>query len=218
MDLSCWSAFSSLKFVDCDDLILDSPCQALTIEEIKNPNMQLFFDGMLSFAKGQQSDQQKHVLVGLSAPQIGVPLRIILVDVKADGKGGVSEARLYINPEITEQSKETEQWYEACFSTGRVKGVVNRSSQIDIKALDRYGNEVQETHQGYVARIFLHEVDHLDGIRFPDRMDAHERLHIVETNEMYQYRNEQGWWDWKITISQKDWKKHMRQIDKEHGK
>jgi peptide deformylase len=162
------------------------------------------------FAKGEQSDQQKHILVGLAAPQIGKRIRVILVDIKADGKGRVSDLHLYINPEIIEVSSETNSWYEGCFSTGNVKGIVSRPSHIKVKAFDRNGNEVCETHSGYVARIFQHEIDHLNGIRFPDRVFDQDQLHIVKAEEMYAYRNQEGWRDWKVTIPQKDWKEHMK--------
>lgn len=91
-----------------------------------------------------------------------------------------------------------------------MKGVVKRASRVKIKALNRDGREIYETHSGYVARIFQHEIEHLDGIRFPERIPHNEPLHIVKTDEMYAYRNEQGWKNWKVTIPQKEWKEHMR--------
>ena len=202
--------FGALQFVDCQDPILDLPCRELSMREINDCSMQSFFDDMLLFAKGEQSDLQKHVLVGLAAPQIGKSIRAILVDIQADGKGKVSELRLYINPEIIDFSSETNRWYEGCFSTGDVKGVVSRPTRITVKALDRHGQELLETHSGYTARIFQHEIDHLNGIRFPDRISSQETLHIVKAEEMVSYRNQEGWRDWQTTIPQKDWKLHMR--------
>ena len=78
-----------------------------------------------------------------------------------------------------------------------------------IQALDRDGNKIVETHTGYVARIFQHEIDHLNGIRFPDRVPDEERLHIVKTHEMPAYRNQLGWRTWNATIPKKGWKDHM---------
>lgn len=199
-----------LSFIDCHEPSLDAPSLALTLDDINNPAMQQFFDSMISFAKGEQSDKQKLILVGLAAPQIGKNIRVILVDVKADGKGVVGDLRLYINPEIVEASEETEEWYEGCFSTGLVKGIVRRPRQVTIRALKRDGSEVCETYSGYVARGFQHEIDHLNGVRFPDRVSNQGQLHIVKTEDMYHYRNEQGWRDWKETIPQKDWKVHMQ--------
>lgn len=204
------SCAQHLQFVDYRDPILDSRCQPLSIETILDPQTQQLFDTMLIFARGEQGNQQKHVLVGLSAPQVGIDMRVILVDTKADGKGGVAELRVYVNPEILEFSDEMEEWYEGCYSTGNVKGIVKRPSRVKIKALDRSGHEVIEAHSGYVARIFQHEIDHLNGIRFPDRVPEHERLHIVKAEEMYLYRNHQSWRDWKATIPQKEWKEHVQ--------
>ncbi len=209
-DLSFCSSMEPLRFVDCQDPILGVCCRSLTSENIKDPHMQSLFDSMLNFARREQSDNQKHVLVGLAAPQIGRDIRVILVDTGADGKGKVSELHIYINPEIVELSQETEEWYEGCFSTGNVKGIVKRSNQVKIKALNREGCEIYETHSGYVARSFQHEIDHLDGIRFPDRVSSQERLHIVKTEEMYAYRNQEAWRNWQVTIPQKNWKEHMR--------
>lgn len=202
------SAQEPLHFVDCKDPILDDVARPLSLQEIHDPAMQRLFDAMMALAKGEQGDQRKHVLVGLAAPQIGKSLRVILVDVTADGKGGVSEPKLYINPEILETSEETEEWYEGCYSTGDVKGIVRRPSRVKIQALDRDGSTVVETHTGYVARIFQHEIDHLNGIRFPDRVSDEERLHIVKTHEMPAYRNQLGWRTWKATIPKKGWKDH----------
>jgi peptide deformylase len=199
----------NLAFVHCSDPILDSKSHTLTQEEIQDPAMQCLFDAMFTLARGEQSDAQKHVLVGLAAPQIGQALRVILVDVQANGKGKVSELRLYINPEITAFSEEREDWYEGCYSTGLVKGIVSRPNQITVKALDRNGNPVQETHRGYAARIFQHEIDHLNGIRFPDRVDPQGHLHLVKAEEMPLYRNSEAWRDWKATIPQKEWKEYM---------
>lgn len=198
-----------LKFVDCQDPILDSPSSSVSLDDLKDPKMQSFFDAMFTLARGEQRDQNRSVLVGLAAPQVGQPLRVILVDVEADGKGGVSKLCLYVNPEILELSNETEEWYEGCYSTGEVRGIVRRPSHIKIKALDRTGNEIVETHSGYVARIFQHEIDHLNGIRFPERVPEDNCLHLVKSEESFAYRNQQQWRDWKATIPQNEWREHM---------
>jgi peptide deformylase len=204
------SVFGNLQWLDCQDPVLDLPSCEVNIEEIQHSTMQNLFEAMIRFARGEQSDLQKHVLVGLAAPQIGQRIRVILVDTKADGKGGVGDLHLYINPEIIETSSETNSWYEGCFSTGNVKGIVTRPSWITVKAFDRNGDKVFETHSGYVARIFQHEIDHLNGIRFPDRVSQQDQLHIVKGEEMDAYRNQGEWRNWKMMISQQDWKKHMK--------
>jgi peptide deformylase len=203
------SSNKKLQFVEFNNPILDSQCRPLGIDEIKEPEIQQLIDEMFAFARGEQKDQQRNVLVGLAAPQIGRNLCIILVDIKADGKGGVSDLRLYINPELVASSEEREDWYEACYSTGNVKGIVSRPKQITIKALDRMRNEIEEIHFGYVARIFQHEIDHLNGIRFPDRSYDTKVLHLVKPEEMHDYRNKGEWKNWPVILPKSNWKQYM---------
>lgn len=206
----CGSPDETLQFVDCGHPILDSVCAEFPLEKIKEPKVQQLFDTMLSFARGEQSDKQRSILVGLAAPQIGMNMRVILVDVKADGKGHVADLRVYINPEILEYSEEKEIWYEGCFSTGDIRGVVKRPSQVTIKAFDREGNILYETHTGYVARIFQHEIDHLNGIRFPERVSDPEMLHLVTPEEMCSYRNQEKWREWKKNIlPEENWRNYL---------
>lgn len=202
-----------LQFADCRDPILEKTAAPLTPDQIKDPQMQRFFNAMFTLARGEQTDQYRSVLVGLAAPQVGWPIRVILVDVEADGKGSVSELRLYINPEILELSEETEEWYEGCYSTGNVRGIVARPKHVKIKALNRDGKEICESHSGYVGRIFQHEIDHLNGIRFPERVPKDGNLHLVKPEESYEYRNLEHWRNWKATLPQKEWREYLL-IDK----
>lgn len=193
----------NLQFVDASDPILEQESKPLSIEELADPSCQQLFDAMITLAKGEIGDLLKPVLVGLSAPQIGLPIRVILVDLNVN----TGDLRLYVNPEILEQSQETEECYEGCYSTGDIRGIVRRSSRIMIKALDRYGHEVCEIHEGFVARIFQHEIDHLNGIRFPERIPEEDLLHLVKSEQSPLYRKE--WQNWKVTILQKKWKNHL---------
>lgn len=198
-----------IQFVGSLDPILDSKARPLTLEEIRSESMQSFFDAMLAFARGEQSNSQSSVLVGLAAPQVGVSLRIILVDVEANGKGSVARLNLYINPTIISMSDEQEEWYEACYSTDNVRGVVMRPKFITVEAIDRMGNPVKETHQGYVARIFQHEIDHLDGLRFPERIPHDGVLHDVDSGEIYEYRNLEKWRTWQKCFPKSEWRQRL---------
>lgn len=204
------SLSGDLHFADCRDPVLEKRAIPLTPDQIQDQDMQNLFDALLKLAKGEQGDQYKSVLVGLAAPQVGYSIRVILVDVKADGKGGVSELRLYINPEIVEMSEETEEWYEGCYSTGTLRAVVSRPRHVKIKALDREGHAIIESYSGYVARIFQHEIDHLNGIRFPERVPQDGNLHIVKENESFEYRNMEQWRTWKNTLPQKEWRSYLQ--------
>lgn len=101
--------------------------------------------------------------VGLAAPQIGISKRVIVVDV---GEGLVE----MINPLIQEARGEITD-LEGCLSIPEVVGDVKRAEEIKVKGLNRDGLEIEIVVQGYTARAFQHEIDHLDGILFIDKAE-----------------------------------------------
>lgn len=122
-----------LAFVEPNNPLLNAVAVKIPLEEIDSNNTKRVIEEMLEVAYGEQKDRTKPVLVGLAAPQIGFSKRIILVDTKADGKGGVGNLRVYINPEIIWKSKEEGEWYEGCFSTGNICGIVSRATKIKVR-------------------------------------------------------------------------------------
>jgi peptide deformylase len=101
--------------------------------------------------------------VGLAAPQVGHSIRLFLVlDVESMG------IKTFINPEILELSEETCDFEEGCLSIKGVTGVVNRPERVKVKYQDLDMTEHTEEFDGYVARIILHEYDHLEGKLFTD--------------------------------------------------
>lgn len=194
------------KFMPPDSPILIQIAQAIELNNIGTLEVEKLIEEMLAVAYGEQKEREKPVLVGLAAPQIGISKRIILVDVIADGKGGsVGDLRLYINPEIIWQSKKQAEWYEGCFSTSRVCGVVSRPNKIKISAYTRSGMMVIELHSGYTARIFQHEIDHLNGKEFTSHISDDSKLHWVERDEFPTYRNAGGWRNWPNKCPRKKW-------------
>ncbi len=187
---------SSLDFVSPRNPILHQRSSELTVEQIKSPEIAGLFNEMIVVANHEQKDPNRPVLVGLAAPQVGVPLRIILVALEANGKGKVGSVKIYVNPKIVEKSNTKSTWYEGCFSTGNIAGVVERPDRVVVEALDQEGNLIREEHKGYIARIFQHEIDHLDGVLFVENIHDPNCLHIVEKEEFPQYRNNEGWRTW----------------------
>ncbi len=162
---------------------------------------------MLKIIRNEQKTHKKGV--GLAAPQIGIFKRIILVDVAANENGPGGDLRIYINPEIIWSSKRKGEWYEGCYSTGQVCGIVFRPTSIKLRALnlqsrfissnpnrDCEAKFIEEKWTGYIARIFQHEIDHLNGKLFIDHIQNPDHLHWVEKNEFPVYRNQQAWKTW----------------------
>jgi peptide deformylase len=121
--------------------------------------------------------------VGLAGPQIGVMRRIIVVHVPADwDDDGAPEIRLtLLNPEIVKGHGD-EVGLEGCLSIPGWVGHVRRQTSITVKAMDLNNRAVRIKAEGFFARVLQHEIDHLDGILFVDRMDDGEEL-IADTGE-----------------------------------
>ncbi len=108
--------------------------------------------------------------VGLAAPQVGESLRLIVVEYGDDEDEKVPP-KLYVlvNPEITRTSSETVTGAEGCLSIPGVQGEVERFEAVTVKGQNRQGRSITVKAHGWLARIFQHEIDHLDGILFVDR-------------------------------------------------
>jgi len=108
--------------------------------------------------------------VGLAAVQVGIPLRVIVVEIPEDlddPDAGISLA--LINPELARVSKEIEEGIEGCLSVPGWVGTVPRHLGVTVKGLDLRGQKVRMRAKGYLARILQHEIDHLNGVLFLDR-------------------------------------------------
>ncbi len=108
--------------------------------------------------------------VGLAAPQVGESIRLIVIEY-GDEEDEDLPPKLYVmvNPEITRTSEETLINAEGCLSIPSVQGEVERFAAVTVKGLNRHGRPMTVKARGWLARIFQHEIDHLDGILFVDR-------------------------------------------------
>ena len=111
--------------------------------------------------------------IGLAAPQIGVTKRVIYINF-GDGENEY----VLINPKILAVSKEVHEDYEGCISYVMHEGLVERPIAVKIETLDEHGEKKIYEAQDLLARCFMHEIDHLDGIMYVDR--ASEMYELVE--------------------------------------
>ena len=121
--------------------------------------------------------------VGLAAPQVGVSQRLVVVEY-GDDEDEEAPVKLYVvvNPEILQASEETVKGIEACLSVPGLVGMVERNEAVVVKGLNRHGHPTRIKAQGWLARIFQHEIDHLDGVVFTDRA---EKIWHPKENEEY---------------------------------
>jgi peptide deformylase len=109
--------------------------------------------------------------VGLAAPQVGVGQRVIVVEFAEDPKEDGLPPKLYavVNPEIIRHSAETVPGTEGCLSIPGFLGEVDRFQSVTVRGLDRHGRPFRLKARDWLARIFQHEIDHLEGVLFIDR-------------------------------------------------
>ncbi|HEY3374313.1 MAG TPA: peptide deformylase [Candidatus Aquicultor sp.] len=113
--------------------------------------------------------------MGLAANQVGVLKSVIVVEVD-------EKLMVFINPEITWMSEETDDMEEGCLSVGAkvIYMMVSRADKIHFKALDQDGKPVEFDAEGLKARVLQHEVDHLNGILILDRTTAEEKKRVLK--------------------------------------
>lgn len=114
--------------------------------------------------------------VGLAAPQIGISRRIVVIDVNEKEVPAFG----LVNPVIVERSDAVERGEEGCLSIPGLKEIVERSARVVAEGLDRDGNPRRIEATGLLARALQHEVDHLDGILFLDRVSPLKRQMLLK--------------------------------------
>jgi peptide deformylase len=115
--------------------------------------------------------------IGLAANQVDLPLRLFIVNLEAKPEG---QELVFINPVISLPRGGSEEAEEGCLSLPGLYGPVVRPKHVRINAYSLAGEEIQLDATGLLARCVQHELDHLDGVLFPDRMSATARADIAE--------------------------------------
>ncbi len=114
--------------------------------------------------------------VGLAAPQVGVSHRVIVIDPREQDIKPLG----LVNPIILESGDESDRGEEGCLSIPGLKDIVERPASIVLEALDVEGKPVRIEAEGLLARVLQHEVDHLDGILFIDRVSPLKRKMLLK--------------------------------------
>jgi peptide deformylase len=147
--------------------IFGQPVLRKTAEEIDfndYPNLKELIANMLETLEHSEG-------VGLAAPQVGLPIRLFIIDldVISDDEPQYKDYRhAFINPEIIEESEETVTMSEGCLSIPGINESVKRPAKVLVNYLNENGEEQERWLEGFEARVFQHEYDHLDGILYTD--------------------------------------------------
>ena len=179
----------------------------VSIEKITSEEIQSVIKKMMMIVENYREDNGNGVMVGLAAPQIGIPLSIIIVDMDVDANWkNLGKLSIYINPKITWYSEEVIYGIEGCYSVdSHLDGKIPRAQSIILEAYDSQGNFIKKPFSGFTARIFQHEVDHVNGICFPDRIGPNGCLHWIPDNQYNNYKEQ--WMSWPLNCPWEIWLK-----------
>ncbi len=154
----------------------------LTDEEIGSPGIARLVEDMI--------DTLHHAGgIGLAAPQIDEPVRLALIEIGGEGSryGEIPPMPLtvFVNPQIEVLDGTTAGYWEGCLSVPGLRGFVQRPQHVRVRAHDLTGEPMELELRGFLATVFQHEFDHLDGHLYIDRMDDPTLLVFEEEFERY---------------------------------
>jgi len=166
----------NLKIVQVGDPVLRRPALPVTLEELRSTEVQRLIELMRETMRDAPG-------VGLAAPQVGISLQLAVIEdrpeylrdlpseVLADRERSPVDFHALINPRIVERSEEQVEYYEGCLSLAGFSALVKRSRAVTVEYLDERGAEHRVEARGWYARILQHEIDHLNGKLYIDRME-----------------------------------------------
>jgi peptide deformylase len=174
---------SLLPIVEVGDPVLREMAGDVSREELESDEVQGFIDDMIETMRGASG-------AGLAANQVGSLRRIAVVEVPEGGNPRYPykppiPLTVMVNPVLEPVGRETFEVNEGCLSVPRLRGVVDRYEAVRVRYLDRLGAPVEEERRGLTAGTFQHEVDHLDGVLFLDRVRHPETFTTWEQFERF---------------------------------
>ena len=146
------------------------------VREVATPALEALLADMRDTMRAQNG-------AGLAAPQIGVPLRVVIFGVERNPRYPDAEPVPYteiVNPVIVPLDTAEEEGWEGCLSVPGLRGVVPRFARIRYRGVDPQGRPIEREAEGFHARVVQHECDHLDGILYPMRVRDFSRFGYTE--------------------------------------
>jgi peptide deformylase len=178
-----------LKVAKLGNPVLRQVSRKVDLKELVNPNgeLQSFIDDMIDTMREEGG-------VGLAAPQVNRSIQIVVLEYENNerypGESSIPVTAL-INPVLSDLSDETDLGWESCLSLIDFRGLVPRSTSLMLTAYDREGNKIEKRATGFEAVVLQHEIDHLNGKVFLDRMDDLTQLSYQEEFEEFWLKKDQ---------------------------
>ena len=175
-----------LKIAKLGNPVLRQVAKSLDLNDLAENSMQTFIDDMIETMHHEGG-------VGLAAPQVNRSIQIVVLEY-ADNERYPNEVSIpltvLVNPVLSDYSQETKEGWESCLSLVDFRGLVSRSKTVTLDAYDRKGKKIQKTVSGFEAVVLQHELDHLKGFVFLDRMKDLTKLSYQEEFEEFWLKKE----------------------------
>jgi len=146
---------------------------ARAVDDSEREDIQPFIDDLLQFVEDVNG-------MGIAAPQVDHSLRLFILSSKPNIRypyAPLMQPTVMINPEILSVSDDMEKDWEGCLSVPSIRALVPRHQSIKVRFTARSGETIETTYSGFLARVFQHELDHLNGLVFIDRVeDSHDMV------------------------------------------
>ncbi len=157
----------ALKIIEIGHPVLREVATELSQEQLASEEVQTFIDELINTRKQANG-------AGIAANQVAKAWRIFVVEIANNPRYPYKPEyplTVLVNPKVELLSDERYDSYEGCLSIPNLRGSLKRCPEVHVSGLDRHGNEVSFDVRGITAGTFQHEMDHLEGILFPDRVD-----------------------------------------------
>lgn len=170
--------------------VLRSRAREVTPGELRSPELQKLIRTMIATMRHAPG-------VGLAAPQIGVPLRVIVLEDRPEYLAKLTSLevkereraafgpRVFVNPVLRPIGSERARFFEGCLSVSGYVGLVERALEVEVTGLDEHGQPQTWRVRGWPARILQHEVDHLDGTLYVDRMNTRSFCNAEQAKHLF---------------------------------
>lgn len=162
--------------------VLRKKARELTAEEIRSPETKRLIQDMIE-------TMHEYGGIGIAAPQIHESLRVSLIEVPEEGTrypGAEAQSlTVFINPKLTVVDEEEQGFWEGCLSVPDLRGLVYRPRKVQVDYLDLEGNPRSVVAEGFLATVFQHEFDHLDGVLYVDRLKDTKKLAFIDEYQKY---------------------------------
>lgn len=180
----------TLEIVQAGNPVLRKQGRQLTREEISSPSIQELIELMRETMRDAPG-------VGLAAPQIGESIQLAVIEDRAEYLRDLSEEQLarlqrsaipfhvIINPKLSFLDNSSAQFFEGCLSLEGYQAVVDRALNVRVECLNERGEEITINAQGWYARILQHEIDHLNGTMYVDRMKTRTLMTVENAHRFW---------------------------------